>query len=207
MTVLDRGGRLIAAWVLLLALPAVAIRSGLPEDAGVGFSAGQYLRQVGPALGAVLLPALCAAWLATGAAGVGAALRRLSGDRSEARAALAARALATAARGALGAGLVLSLAALVLLGAAARATLEGGAYPAPAFVARGISAGLMPALWALLFGRCWLGTQAARAAADAGQRHGPTLRGWSELAVPLLLVVLQALLLLSTHFPFPTLPR
>ncbi|MBI1381795.1 MAG: hypothetical protein GC161_11995 [Planctomycetaceae bacterium] len=203
----DCFGRWLAAWALLLGTPAFAVRVGASEHNGVAFSLGLYLREAGPALVAVLLPALGAAWLATGAAGVAAGIARLGGDRAPLRAALAARALAAAARGALGAGLVLALAAPILLGAALRGADGGGDLPPPAFVARGVYAGMLPPLWALLAGRCWLGAHAARAATDAGERHGRTLRGWGELAVPLLVVVLAALLLLSTLYTQPAQPR
>lgn len=201
-----RPGRALAnyaAWTAVaLGLPLSLTAVARPANAETSLSVGSWLAETLPSVLAVSLPALGAAWLATGRSGVGAALLWIGGHRDEARAATAARALASAARASIGAGLVLALGSLIFASAVAGQTVA----PSPAILGRGLSGGLFAPMFALLLGRCVFGACAADAALRSGERHGRTLRGWSDTSVALLLVLLPALLMLATLLDFRVAP-
>ncbi|QDU68608.1 hypothetical protein [Engelhardtia mirabilis] len=196
----------LGAWMaLIILIPAMFLPTALPgEGFDLSFSLGGWFQDSLPSAVAVTIPGLAAAWFATGGRGLRAGLRQIAGVGRESEAATAVRALASASRATMATGLVLAISSLII----ASAVAAGATDAAPAFLAEGITLGLLPPAYALLIGRCALGACASNAASRAGERHGRTQRGWAEVSVPLLLVMIPAVLVLFTLLDFRVLnPR
>jgi hypothetical protein len=194
------------AGVLVLGLVASAFLepgAGAPSSTpDVSFSVAELVRSMGPLLVALLAIALIAMTWPAGAAGLRAAIAFLVGREREADSELAWRALATAARATLAAGLLLGLlgAATMLAHAVGGLDAVPSVAPRPADLAQVFRLTIYGPLLALLLGRMVLGGCAAAVARRAGASI-PFRRG-ADLAL-LSLVVPVALASMVVFMKYP----
>jgi hypothetical protein len=194
------------ALVLALALAPFLFGGWTPrwhvpiEDVAVSYSG--LLPVLASGVVPLILLALCAAALDAGPRGLRDGLAFLCGAPRAGQDLAAHRALASAARATLGAGLLFGLVGLLrLFQVYAGAQLEGD-HASPADLAEALQLILLIPLVALALGRLVLAPAAAAAAARAGAPERASLSGGAELAVFALLVP-AVVAFLSIFYPLP----